>query len=140
MSEIKTTPILAGAIEDPTYRDFFRDLYGEDEFAALEALRGTTLERGKKKSSKTVIILHGIMGSSLGDPNQILDPFDTIWMSIPRIIKGDLIRLKYPDTKKRPIETHGFLPFGYNRFRYTCLLYTSPSPRDQRGSRMPSSA
>ena len=25
------------------------------------------------------------------------------------------------------------------RFR-TCLLYTSPSPRDQRGSRMPSSA
>jgi len=25
-------------------------------------------------------------------------------------------------------------------FSYTCLLYTSPSPRDQRGSRMPSSA
>ena len=25
-------------------------------------------------------------------------------------------------------------------FKYTCLLYTSPSPRDQRGSRMPSSA
>ena len=23
---------------------------------------------------------------------------------------------------------------------YVCLLYTSPSPRDQRGSRMPSSA
>ena len=30
----------------------------------------------------------------------------------------------------------------YDTFRefYTCLLYTSPSPRDQRGSRMPSSA
>ena len=25
-------------------------------------------------------------------------------------------------------------------FRNSCLLYTSPSPRDQRGSRMPSSA
>ena len=25
-------------------------------------------------------------------------------------------------------------------FKYPCLLYTSPSPRDQRGSRMPSSA
>ena len=25
-------------------------------------------------------------------------------------------------------------------FNYSCLLYTSPSPRDQRGSRMPSSA
>ena len=27
-----------------------------------------------------------------------------------------------------------------NRKGTTCLLYTSPSPRDQRGSRMPSSA
>ena len=27
-----------------------------------------------------------------------------------------------------------------NYFPYDCLLYTSPSPRDQRGSRMPSSA
>ena len=27
-----------------------------------------------------------------------------------------------------------------NLNRYACLLYTSPSPRDQRGSRMPSSA
>ena len=26
------------------------------------------------------------------------------------------------------------------QLEYTCLLYTSPSPRDQRGSRMPSSA
>ena len=28
----------------------------------------------------------------------------------------------------------------YRIYRNTCLLYTSPSPRDQRGSRMPSSA
>ena len=28
----------------------------------------------------------------------------------------------------------------YDYQRYNCLLYTSPSPRDQRGSRMPSSA
>ena len=32
-------------------------------------------------------------------------------------------------------------PFGDDeRGNYSCLLYTSPSPRDQRGSRMPSSA
>ena len=30
-----------------------------------------------------------------------------------------------------------FAPTDYS---YVCLLYTSPSPRDQRGSRMPSSA
>ena len=27
-----------------------------------------------------------------------------------------------------------------NPLAFNCLLYTSPSPRDQRGSRMPSSA
>ena len=32
-----------------------------------------------------------------------------------------------------------FHAFRFNLFR-ACLLYTSPSPRDQRGSRMPSSA
>ena len=31
-------------------------------------------------------------------------------------------------------------PTGRARILYICLLYTSPSPRDQRGSRMPSSA
>ena len=29
---------------------------------------------------------------------------------------------------------------AYLKQIYSCLLYTSPSPRDQRGSRMPSSA
>ena len=33
------------------------------------------------------------------------------------------------------IFTHGMIPLSTD-----CLLYTSPSPRDQRGSRMPSSA
>ena len=32
------------------------------------------------------------------------------------------------------------LKSGYDYAPYICLLYTSPSPRDQRGSRMPSSA
>ena len=30
--------------------------------------------------------------------------------------------------------------FSDGDMKYICLLYTSPSPRDQRGSRMPSSA
>ena len=30
--------------------------------------------------------------------------------------------------------------FGIKCSRYTCLLYTSPSPRDRQKSRMPSSA
>ena len=35
-------------------------------------------------------------------------------------------------------ERHGFLSF--NDIQSDCLLYTSPSPRDKRQSRMPSSA
>ena len=34
----------------------------------------------------------------------------------------------------------GFLVGYRKKWTYGCLLYTSPSPRDQRGSRMPSSA
>ena len=34
----------------------------------------------------------------------------------------------------------GFGMFGREAYIYTCLLYTSPSPRDRQKSRMPSSA
>ena len=39
-------------------------------------------------------------------------------------------------------ELDGLVDFGgqSSNHAFTCLLYTSPSPRDQRGSRMPSSA
>ena len=57
---------------------------------------------------------------------------------------------KYPDKiKKYKALTEEGLKYGENRESmtsdettpyYFCLLYTSPSPRDQRGSRMPSSA
>ena len=40
------------------------------------------------------------------------------------------------DNKDRGINAPGW----WSYYTYTCLLYTSPSPRDQRGSRMPSSA
>ena len=46
-------------------------------------------------------------------------------------------------TQARRQPGSSFKPFIYGAAierGYTCLLYTSPSPRDQRGSRMPSSA
>ena len=39
---------------------------------------------------------------------------------------------------RRKVTEDGF--WIYNDLPKACLLYTSPSPRDQRGSRMPSSA
>ena len=38
------------------------------------------------------------------------------------------------------VHVTGGLDPDLDRHLNTCLLYTSPSPRDQRGSRMPSSA
>ena len=38
------------------------------------------------------------------------------------------------------VDCNGLRPFFWNSVAMACLLYTSPSPRDQRGSRMPSSA
>ena len=42
------------------------------------------------------------------------------------------------------LQIHGYDRFAYQfiakKFPNTCLLYTSPSPRDKRQSRMPSSA
>ena len=47
-----------------------------------------------------------------------------------------MIRL---DTRDEVELRDGFPKYAEGLFQY-CLLYTSPSPRDQRGSRMPSSA
>ena len=52
-----------------------------------------------------------------------------------RAYDGEIFRLT--DHSKRLVNSAENM--GYE-IPYTCLLYTSPSPRDQRGSRMPSSA
>ena len=44
-----------------------------------------------------------------------------------------------PERCQRELQESGSTDFGF-AFGDACLLYTSPSPRDQRGSRMPSSA
>ena len=46
------------------------------------------------------------------------------WDEVPEAIKNTFDRLGIPEAEQK----------------WLCLLYTSPSPRDQRGSRMPSSA
>ena len=63
----------------------------------------------------------------------------TEWLSKPIYVgkstdpkHGDVIVFKYPKDEKRD--------YIKRVIGVPCLLYTSPSPRDQRGSRMPSSA
>ena len=55
----------------------------------------------------------------------------------PRTDKGEFeVKYTVPATANCP-EEETFIKISVVR---DCLLYTSPSPRDQRGSRMPSSA
>ena len=69
----------------------------------------------------------------------------------PIVLYSSLIHLQLTLTQKRKLQSlsnraekivGGNLKIKgiENRMLQNCLLYTSPSPRDQRGSRMPSSA
>ena len=63
-----------------------------------------------------------------------------------RIVTMDLHAAQIQGFFEKPVDhlfaSTVFLPYlkSLNLDNLTCLLYTSPSPRDQRGSRMPSSA
>ena len=66
------------------------------------------------------IALYGILGDTLGEPD----------MAFPYIVNTYL-----------PVGIKGIILCGlFASLMSTCLLYTSPSPRDISGSRMPSSA
>jgi len=96
-SNIPSIPTMDAVLKDPKYKDFFVSLYGQEEYDALKNLDEEARNlKTRKKSKKTVFVLHGITGSTLGDPDQILDPFDIIWIGPTRIIGGDLKHLKYP--------------------------------------------
>ena len=62
--------------------------------------------------------------------SNILSPA-LVWLASP--VLSVIEQYTFNSAKKINLVSKGFLP-------YFCLLYTSPSPRDQRGSRMPSSA
>ena len=54
--------------------------------------------------------------------------------------KQNLGRGRVLSCEKGDLEEKGILKLDGKVIRYTCLLYTSPSPRDRQKSRMPSSA
>jgi len=54
-------------------------------------------------------------------------------LNLVHIATGDLFRQAIEQGTELGMQAKSYMERG-------CLLYTSPSPRDQRGSRMPSSA
>ena len=67
------------------------------------------------------------------------NPDGTWWIEIKHI-EGDTTLVFYPSEADRTAGTNGIGLTTPHGSESGCLLYTSPSPRDKRQSRMPSSA
>ena len=65
-----------------------------------------------------------------------LDDWDHVGPRLERVAEG-MRTGSQPVQRFHEADAASPLPRAY---QWACLLYTSPSPRDQRGSRMPSSA
>ena len=107
---------------------------------------GTVLEVGDG-----IARVHGLTNVAAGEmvefPGGIIGlAFNLEENSVGIIILGDYLKINEGDTVKA-LGTLLSVPVGdgivgrvLDPLGNPCLLYTSPSPRDQRGSRMPSSA
>ena len=87
-----------------------------------------------------ILRLRSILGRKTGHESKVYPSFAEEKFNIPKKeikpVKQNLETLEGKDKKE-------FLKgaeIAYETILTACLLYTSPSPRDQRGSRMPSSA
>ena len=147
---------MAAAILRGIYMDevIEAEIASEESSASLDARLKQQFERAKQLPVSVLavigIMLVGTMGGAVlygddivdwiqGTPNYELIEFD------PASARGyaeSLIDLGHPEWEGRMSgtnEEHNTAEFIKSNFT-TCLLYTSPSPRDKRQSRMPSSA
>ena len=83
---------------------------------------------------KELILLGGAPGAGKGTQTQFI--MDARGLTCPPIVVSEL--LTTPEAQE--IKDRGQMVGDTEVVGIICLLYTSPSPRDQRGSRMPSSA
>ena len=71
--------------------------------------------------------------------NIIFDEEEIICIATYELAEEFFLQMKDPNTSEEMKKRKQALLNKYDENHF-CLLYTSPSPRDQRGSRMPSSA
>ena len=90
----------------------------------------------KKSSRDTILRFNSNYSYQMGNPLYTgLSPYGC-FMTVNAAVSGVVERLTNGSLNDTSAWYHVVLISESN----TCLLYTSPSPRDQRGSRMPSSA
>ena len=84
------------------------------------------------ETGEAIGLLKNLLELSGQDPKEVSQMLNQS-LDLPLVLTSRLINTRIGEAILRRA-AHIIYPI------YTCLLYTSPSPRDQRGSRMPSSA
>jgi len=128
-------------MRDPRWRKVLRDLWGNKTRTMLVVL---AIAVGIFAFG-SVFITQEVLLADLSAQYRSINA-STITMGIPSF-EDSLVRWvrhqeQAADAQGRAMRRVRLLRGNqaYNVDLYACLLYTSPSPRDQRGSRMPSSA
>ena len=104
---------------------------------ATNELKGKTMTRN-------IVLLDGGMGQELLSRSDVKPT--PLWSAQFLLDKPDIVEGVHRDfieagAKVLTLSSYSVTPERLQRDgNIACLLYTSPSPRDQRGSRMPSSA
>ena len=110
----------------------------KDALGACEPVRGIASEEeddvvGLRESAGLLVTFDPLDGSSNIDINSMVG---TIFSILPGDATGPVSEAEFLQPGRKQVAA-GYVLYGPSTI---CLLYTSPSPRDQRGSRMPSSA
>ena len=143
---------MAEVIKNSTYKKIIFDHHlGEDDIDA-ELFKNTTAEAVGRMAVNAAAELGVEMTPEIATPLFAALATDTGWFRFGSVKEETyLAAAKMVNAGAQPSKIYGDLyereTAGRVRLRgtvlariQTCLLYTSPSPRDQRGSRMPSSA
>ena len=120
-----------GPLGDPRYKEYVNDILFSGQH--LLSLINDILDMSKIEAGKMTLNTEALQMSDM--ISQVI-----------RIVRGradeNRLKLVYDDQAVPEIEAdpRAVKQILLNLTTNACLLYTSPSPRDQRGSRMPSSA
>ena len=132
------------AREDKAAAERFLDIM-QVEAERMNRLVGDLMSLNRVESDERVrptdtVVLNDVLASTLRALKQLADDASVTLEAAfdePQVrMQGDADQLKQVFTNL----VENAIKYGGAGGRVTCLLYTSPSPRDQRGSRMPSSA
>ena len=93
------------------------------------------------RATTAVLKILKSLATAMTESLEILSPAEKseTMFGLEREVQLPMIDIELKRFAYHPDGTLGVIEFYGERF-YTCLLYTSPSPRDRTRSRMPSSA